>query len=132
MRFMLDTDMCIYIIKKHPPRVEERFRELNPFEVGISAVTLAELEYGVTKSSKPERNRDALTGFLAPLEIASFDDGAALHYGDIRGLLEKKGNPIGSMDLMIASHARSLSVTLVTNNVREFTRVPGLKVENWA
>lgn len=132
MRFMLDTDICIYIIKKRPSSVEKRFKALNPFEIGISAVTLAELEFGVAKSSRPERNRDALTGFLAPLEIVAFDDIAALHYGEIRAFLEKEGSPIGSMDLMIASHARSLSVALVSNNVREFRKVPGLIVENWA
>ncbi len=131
MRVMLDTDMCIYIIKKRPAQVEKRFRRSNPFEIGISAVTLAELEFGVAKSSRPEQNRNALIGFLAPLEIAIFDDHAAFHYGEIRAILEKEGNPIGSMDLMIASHARSLSVPLITNNAREFKKVPGLKVENW-
>jgi len=131
MQVMLDTDMCIYIIKKRPAQVEKRFRRFNPFDIGISAVTLAELEFGIAKSGKPEQNRSALIGFLAPLEIAVFDDQAAFHYGEIRAVLEKEGNPIGSMDLMIASHARSLSVPLITNNVREFKKVPGLKVENW-
>jgi len=132
MRVMLDTDMCIYLIKKRPAQVERRFREHEPFEIGISTITLAELEFGIAKSSRPEQNRDALLGFLAPLEIAAFGDRAAFHYGEIRATLEKKGNPIGSMDLMIASHARSLSVPLITNNIREFKKVPGLKVENWA
>jgi tRNA(fMet)-specific endonuclease VapC len=132
MRFMLDTDICIYIIKKRPAEVLQRFRALKPFEVGISAITLAELEFGAAKSSRPEQNREALSAFLAPLEIAPFDDTAALHYGEVRAFLEKQGSPIGSMDLMIASHARSLSVVLVTNNEREFKKVPGLKVENWA
>jgi tRNA(fMet)-specific endonuclease VapC len=131
MRFMLDTDICIYIIRKRPIEVEKRFRALKPFEVGISAITLAELEFGIAKSSRPDRNRDALLGFLAPLEVAAFDDTAALHCGEIRAFLEKEGNPIGSMDLMIASHARSLSIPLVSNNVREFRKVPGLRVENW-
>jgi tRNA(fMet)-specific endonuclease VapC len=132
MRFMLDTDICIYIIRKRPAQVLQRFRALKPFEVGISAITLAELEFGAAKSSRPEQNREALSAFLAPLEIAPFDDTAALHYGEVRAFLEKEGSPIGSMDLMIASHARSLSVVLVTNNEREFKKVPGLKVENWA
>jgi tRNA(fMet)-specific endonuclease VapC len=131
MQFMLDTNICIYIIKKHPIQVEKRFKALKPFHIGISAITLAELEYGVAKSGRPEQNRDALIGFLSPLEIAVFDDLAAFHYGEIRVSLEKAGDTIGSMDLMIASHARSLSVPLVTNNVREFEKVPGLKVENW-
>jgi tRNA(fMet)-specific endonuclease VapC len=131
MRFMLDTNICIYIIKKNPPQAAERVRALSPFEIGISSVTLAELEYGVAKSSRPERNKEALASFLAPLEIASFDDFAAIHYGEIRAHLEKSGLSIGAMDLMIASHARSLDVILVSNNPREFQRVPGLKIENW-
>jgi tRNA(fMet)-specific endonuclease VapC len=131
MRFMLDTNICIYIVKKNPPQVAERVRLLKPFEIGISSVTLAELEYGVAKSSRPEKNREALSGFLAPLEIAPFDDFAASHYGEIRADLEKTGLRIGAMDLLIASHAISLDVVLVTNNLREFQRVPGLKVENW-
>jgi tRNA(fMet)-specific endonuclease VapC len=131
MRFMLDTNTCIYIIKKKPPQVAERVRLLKPFEIGISSVTLAELEYGVAKSSRPEENREALSGFLAPLEIVPFDDFAASHYGEIRAGLEKTGLRIGAMDLLIAAHAISLDVALVTNSLREFERVPGLKVENW-
>jgi tRNA(fMet)-specific endonuclease VapC len=131
MRFMLDTNICIYIIKKNPPQAAERVRALSPFEIGISSVALAELEYGVAKSSTPERNKEALASFLAPLEIAPFDDFAAIHYGEIRAHLEKGGLSIGAMDLMIASHARSLDVILVSNNLKEFQRVPGLKVENW-
>ncbi len=131
MRFMLDTNICIYVIKKNPPEAAERVRALRPFDIGISSVTLAELEYGVAKSSRPEQNKEALTGFLAPLEIAPFDDLAAILYGEIRARLEKSGRSIGAMDLMIASHARSLDVTLVSNNLREFQRVPGLRVENW-
>ncbi len=131
MRFMLDTNICIYVIKKNPPQAAERVRALRPFEIGISSVTLAELEYGVAKSGRPEQNKEALTSFLAPLEIAPFDDFAAICYGEIRTHLEKSGLSIGAMDLMIASHARSLDVVLVSNNLREFQRVPGLKVENW-
>jgi tRNA(fMet)-specific endonuclease VapC len=131
MRFMLDTNICICIIKKNPPQAAERVLALRPFEIGISSVTLAELEYGVAKSTAAGRNREALTGFLAPLEIAPFDDFAAIHYGEIRAHLENSGLSIGAMDLMIASHARSLDVILVSNNLREFLRVPGLKVENW-
>jgi tRNA(fMet)-specific endonuclease VapC len=132
MRFMLDTNICIYIIKKKPVDVLERFKTYSISDIAISSVTLAELEYGVAKSSTPQQNRTALAGFLAPLVIAPFDDRAAIHYGEIRSFLERKGKPIGAMDLLIASHARSLSTTLVTNNLREFKRIPGLRVENWA
>ncbi len=132
MRFMLDTNICIYVIKKNPPAVAKRLRALKPFDVGISSVTLAELRYGVVKSGSPERNEEALMGFLAPFEIAPFDDIAAVHYGEIRTHLEKAGLPIGAMDLMIASHARSLDAILVTNNLKEFKRIPGLTIENWA
>ncbi len=132
MRFMLDTKICIYVIKKNPPGVAERLMALKPFDVGISSVTLAELRYGVVKSGSPKRNEEALVGFLAPFEIAPFDDIAAVHYGEIRTYLENAGLPIGAMDLMIASHARSLDAILVTNNLREFERIPGLTIENWA
>ncbi len=100
-------------------------------DVAISSVTLSELEYGVAKSGRPEQNRDALNDFLVPLEIIPFDAHAAFHYGEIRTFLEKEGMVIGPMDMLIASHARSLAVTLVTNNTEEFERVPGLRVENW-
>ena len=131
MRYLLDTNICIYIIKRKPPEVLERLTSLEPEEVGISSITVAELEYGVAKSSRPRQNRDALINFLAPLQILAFDDEAARHYGDIRVHLEKTGQPIGAMDLLIAAHARSRSLTLVTNNEREFSRVPGLVVEDW-
>jgi len=132
MHFILDTNICIYIIKKKPLKALEKLNALRTAEVGISSITLAELEYGVSKSSRPDRNRNALSAFLAPMEILSFDHLAAFHYGEIRTYLEKKGIVIGGMDLLIASHAISLSVTLVTNNIREFKRIPNLHLENWA
>ena len=131
MGYLLDTNICIYIIKKRPPEVLERLVSLDPEEVGVSSITVAELEYGVAKSSRPRQNREALLNFLAPLQILAFDDQAAQHYGKIRAYLERKGQTIGAMDLLIAAHARSLSLTLVTNNEKEFSRVPGLTVENW-
>ncbi|HDD53650.1 MAG TPA: type II toxin-antitoxin system VapC family toxin [Thermosulfidibacter takaii] len=131
MRYLLDTNICIYIIKKRPTEVLERLVSLDPEEVGVSSITVAELEYGVAKSSRPRQNREALLNFLAPLQILAFDDQAAQHYGKIRAYLERKGQTIGAMDLLIAAHARSLSLTLVTNNEKEFSRVPGLTVENW-
>lgn len=131
MRFMLDTNICIYIIQRKPPQVLSRLRTLDISDVAISSITLSELEYGVAKSSRPEQNRDALSAFLVPLEVVSFDQAAAFHYGEIRAFLERKGITIGAMDMLIASHARSLPVTLVTNNIREFSRIPGLQLENW-
>ncbi|WP_226992341.1 type II toxin-antitoxin system tRNA(fMet)-specific endonuclease VapC [Desulfatibacillum aliphaticivorans] len=129
---MLDTNICIYLIKRKPAAVVDRLRALSMSDVGISSITLAELEYGVAKSVRPEQNRDALTGFLAPLEIEGFGGQAAACYGALRAGLEKIGKPIGAMDTLIAAHALSLSAILVTNNTREFERVPGLVVENWA
>jgi len=128
---MLDTDICIYLIKRKPIHVLERLKTFRPAEVAVSSATVAELQYGVYKSSRPERNQEALAEFLFPLEVVSFDESAAAHYGEIRTYLERKGNIIGAMDLLIAAHARSLSLTLVTNNIQEFQRVPGLRVENW-
>ena len=131
MKLMLDTNTCIYIIKRRPQTVLERFASHPVGDIGISVMTLAELEYGASKSSNPARNREALEQFVSPLEIAAFDRPATLTYGKIRALLEKKGRPIGSMDMLIAAHALTLGVRLVTNNVKEFKRVPNLRVENW-
>lgn len=131
MKFMLDTDICIYVIKQQPESVLQKFTALAVGDLGISIVTLAGLEYGASRSAQPVRNRAALEQFVSPLEIAAFDRPAASAYGKIRALLEQKGRPIGSMDLLIAAHALSLGVRLVTNNVREFKRVPDLRVENW-
>jgi tRNA(fMet)-specific endonuclease VapC len=131
MRFMLDTNICIYIIRQKPFKVLERLTTLSFADIGISSVTLAELEYGVIKSSRPQQNRLALNGFLAPIEIAPFDARSAAHYGELRCFLEKKGKVIGAMDMLIAAHASSLSVTLVTNNICEFKRIPDLQIENW-
>lgn len=131
MRYLLDTNICIYLIKKKPLQVLERLRTLAITDVGISAITLAELEFGVAKSSRPQQNNEALQTFVVPLEILPFDDRAACSYGEIRAYLEKKGQPIGSLDMLIAAHASSLSLTLVTNNLREFKKVPGLNVESW-
>ena len=131
MRFMLDTDMCIYLIKKKPPKAIAKLRSLEVSEAGISSITLSELEFGVAKSSQPEKNKMALLEFVAPLDIAVYDDMAAAEYGPIRAFLESKGKPIGPLDTLIAAHARSLGCILVTNNQREFSRVPDLKLDNW-
>lgn len=132
MKFILDTNICIYIIKKAPLSVLKRFKQLIPEDIGVSSITVAELYYGVSKSQHKEKNRLALENFLLPFEILLFDSQAAIEYGDLRTQLEDIGKPIGPLDLMIAAHAKSLEVTLVTNNLKEFTRIPGLKVENWA
>lgn len=131
MRYLLDTNICIYLIKKKPLQVLEKLRTLAISDVGISAITLAELEFGVAKSSRPQQNNEALQAFVAPLEILPFDDRAACRYGEIRAYLEQQGQPIGSLDMLIAAHAGSLSLTLVTNNLREFEKVPGLALESW-
>lgn len=128
---MLDTNICIYIIKQRPPEVLEHFRDYQIGDIAISSVTLAELRYGVAKSQQKNKNAKALDEFIIPLEILPFDEAATLAYGEVRATLEKLGTPIGSMDLLIAAHAVSLGVTLVTNNVREFIRVPGLNVIDW-
>jgi tRNA(fMet)-specific endonuclease VapC len=130
MKLMLDTNVCIHLIKEHPPEVLERFVSHAVGDIGLSVITLAELEYGVSKSSRPSRNREALELFVSPLEVASFDRRATAAYGKLRANLEKRGQPIGSMDLLIAAHALSLDVRLITRNVREFARVPGLRVED--
>lgn len=128
---MLDTNICIYIIKKRPKEVLDKFKSFDLGSIGISSITLAELMYGVQKSQCRQRNAQALQEFILPLQLISFDESAAAHYGEIRAHLEKTGKIIGSLDLMIAAHAKSLKVTLVTNNRKEFSRVPGLKIENW-
>ena len=131
MRYLLDTNICIYVIKRRPPQVLARFQRCAIGDIGLSTVTLAELQYGVAKSAFPERNQHALDAFTLPLEVVPFDAAAALAYGPIRATLERQGTPIGAMDLLIAAHARSLGVTLVTNNPREFGRVEGLQIETW-
>jgi tRNA(fMet)-specific endonuclease VapC len=131
IKYMLDTNTCIYVIKKKSADVIDRLRQARISQVGISSITLSELEYGVVKSSKPTQNQIALAQFLAPMEILSYGDEAAQHYGGIRALLEKLGTPIGSLDTLIAAHALSRDCILVTNNEKEFKRVPNLKMDNW-
>ena len=132
MRYMLDTNICIYIIREKPIKVLKKLRTFDLADIVISAITHSELEYGVAKSNKQEENREALIKFLAALEILPYDDRAAADYGQIRNHLEKKGALVGAMDMLIGAHARSIPVILVTNNVKEFKRIPGLRVENWA
>lgn len=131
MLYILDTNICIYIIKKKPVKVFEKFRKLPLGSVGISSITLAELMFGVSKSSQKEKNQLALNQFLIPLNILDFGTDAAIEYGTIRASLEKQGKIIGSLDTLIAAHVKSLGLTLVINNEKEFNRVDGLKIENW-
>jgi tRNA(fMet)-specific endonuclease VapC len=129
---MLDTNICIYIIREKPIKVIKKLHTFDLSDIVVSAITQSELEYGVAKSSRPKKNHEALIKFLSPLEIIPYDDKAAANYGQIRSLLERKGAIVGAMDLLIGAHARSIPMTLVTNNLREFKRIPGLRVENWA
>jgi tRNA(fMet)-specific endonuclease VapC len=132
VQYLLDTNICIYLIKQKPPKVLARFQTLTLSDVGISSITVAELEYGICKSQQQEKNRNALMQFLLPLEIVQFDQTAATIYGSIRSELESRGLVIGSMDMLIAAHALSLGVILVSNNLREFSPIANLSLENWA
>ncbi len=131
MRYLLDTNTCIYIIKRSPAHVYRRFERLRVGDVGISAITYCELQFGVAKSSKPEENQVALTEFLGPLDVLDFPSTSAPLFGEIRAQLQRAGTPIGNYDLLIAAHALHLGLTLVTNNTKEFDRVPDLRIENW-
>ena len=131
MRYMLDTNICIYAIKHKPEQVFIRLQEHDPIDICISSVTYAELVHGVEKSKAIEKNRVALALLLANIEIMNFDSLAAESYGKIRADLEKAGTPIGPLDMMIAGHAKALGYTLVTNNTKESERVKGLTLENW-
>jgi tRNA(fMet)-specific endonuclease VapC len=131
MKYMLDTNICIYIIRKKPPEVRTKFESHPITDFTLSSMTLAELQYGVEKSSHTAKNQHALDLFLIPLTLLDFDDAAAQAYGAIRTTLESVGLPIGAMDMLIAAHARSQNLTLITNNAREFRRIPGLAVEEW-
>lgn len=129
-RYLLDTNICIYIINRRPPRVFKHFEGLQVGQIAVSSITGAELNFGVVKSGS-QRNQQALDKFLAPLDILPFDEIAMRRYGILRSHLEHQGTPIGALDLLIAAHALALNAILVTNNIREFKRVPGLAVENW-
>jgi tRNA(fMet)-specific endonuclease VapC len=129
--YLLDTNICIFVIKRKPPAVLARFQSHATDDIGLSSITLAELRYGADKSARPTQNHAALDSFLTPLTIAEFDAQAAAKYGKLRFELERQGTPIGSLDTLIAAHALSLGVAVVTNNTSEFGRVPGLRVEDW-
>jgi len=131
IRYMLDTDICSYIIRERPLKVFEHFEALKMDQICISAVTYAELIYGVEHSSSKKINRSIVNQFVKHLSIIDWNKKAAEHYGNIRAILQADGNIIGAMDMMIAAHARSRKMVLVTNNEKHFKRVPKLQIENW-
>ena len=131
MKYMLDTNICIYYIKNKPASVVEKFRINLDNGLSISTITLAELEHGVAASQHSEKNARALMQFLAIIDVLSFDDEAAEVYGTVCADLQKRGTPIGPLDTLIAAHAKSEGLILVTNNLREFERVQGLQIDNW-
>ena len=131
MKFMLDTNIIAYAINRRHPQVLQNLRSHLQDELCISAITMAELEYGVCNSSRPDQNRVALMLFLAPIEVRPFDGLAAAEYGRIRADLKKRGEPIGANDMLIAAQAKVLGCTLVSNNLKEFQKVEGLQTENW-
>ena len=130
-RFLLDTNICIYIAKYNPPSVRERFQQFSASQLAMSVITLGELRFGAEKSQSKDRALSVINDLSRLIAIAELSEEVATHYGDIRASLQKSGQPIGNNDLWIAAHARSLGWTLVTNNEKEFLRVEGLRVENW-
>ena len=130
MTYLLDTNICIYALNRRPPGVIARLQALGAQEVGLSSITAAELAFGVAKSVRPA-SRELLEAFLGLFAIEPWNHDVIWHYADIRLALERAGKPIGERDTLIAAHARALDATLVTNNLREFARVPGLRLENW-
>jgi len=130
-KLLLDTNICIYIIKNRPLQVIERFKQYEIGELCISTITVAELMYGAYKSQFIEKNLKAISNFLLPFEIVEFDYNSSVKFGEIGAYLEKRGEVIGTLDMQIASIALSNNFVVVTNNTKEFKRVEGLRVENW-
>ena len=131
MKYMLDTNICIFIIRQRSLSVLQRLERIPPGQIAISAITVAELQYGVFKSSRPEKNAMALVKFIRSFHVIPFTEKDTMIYGKIRSDLERKGTVIGPFDLLIAAHAISNSLILVTNNMKEFARVGGLRAEDW-
>ena len=131
MNYLIDTNICIYIMNNRPPKVVRRFKKMEIGQVGVSSITVSELQYGVSKSQRQKENQQRLDEFLLPFEILSYDQTVSRQYGDIRADLEKRGIVIGPLDLLIAAQAVSRDLVLVTNNEKEFGRIPSLKIENW-
>ncbi len=131
MKYLIDTNICIYIMNNRPLDVIKKFKQLNLGEIGVSAITVSELQYGVAKSTHPKENQHRLDEFLSPIEILAYNEIAARIYGEIRFQLEKRGESVGPLDLLIAAHAISQNLIVVTNNDKEFKRIKNLEVENW-
>lgn len=131
MAFLLDTDTCIYVMNSRPPKALERFRQCAVGSISVSEITVSELEFGIANSKNREENRCRLNEFLHPLQVLSYRSPASRFYGELRSRLKNDGQLIGSMDMLIAAQALAENLTLVTNNTKEFTRVPGLRTENW-
>ena len=131
MRYLLDTNICIYALKRQPPEVLERLKAVGRREVALSVITVLELRHGAHKSQQPEIAHSKLDFFLSPMRILPFDERAAAEAAELRAHLDLQGRPIGDLDSLIAGHALALDLILVSNNLREFDRVPGLRVENW-
>ena len=129
--FLIDTNICIYIMNDHPPEVIQKFREIGVGNICISSITVSELQYGACKSNQIKKNIKRLEEFLSPFEILAYDETTSNYYGKIRFHIEKQGNEIGPLDMLIAAHALSENLTLITNNEKEFKRIKLLKVENW-
>jgi tRNA(fMet)-specific endonuclease VapC len=132
MHYMLDTNICIFVIRQQKPQVIKQITRHSPEDLLISSITVSELEYGCEKSADPQKNRLALMEFLSPFSILPFDPLAAQHYGELRTQLERDGTPVGAMDMLIAAHARSAGATLITNNTRDFERIRGLNIADWS
>jgi tRNA(fMet)-specific endonuclease VapC len=130
LQYMLDTNICIYVMKNYPPKLQERFNRLAE-QLCVSSITCGELYYGAEKSARRLENLQAIEHFTARLEVLPFPEKAAAHYGQIRAALERSGKPVGPHDMLIGAHARAEGLTVVTNNSREFRRLPGVQVENW-
>jgi tRNA(fMet)-specific endonuclease VapC len=131
MKYLLDTNMCIYIINKRSTSVLDTIRSKNPDEISISSITRAELNYGAERSKNPHQNRIAILEFLISFSLMDFDQSAASYYGKIRKRIESKGTPIGPMDLLLASQAAANNLIFVTHNIKEFERIDNLRLENW-
>ena len=132
MNYLIDTNICIYIMNQRPPELVQKFKKYEIGQIGISSITVSELNYGVAKSQQKKSNTKRLEEFLTPFVILPFDENASKYYGTIRFHLESQGSVIGPLDMLIAAHALSENLTLVTNNEKEFQRIDSLKVENWA
>jgi len=131
MKYLIDTNICIYIMNHHPPEVLQKFKSVGVGEVGISSVTVSELHYGACKSIHIKKNIQRLDEFLCPFEILAYDEDALKSYGKIRSQLERKGEVIGPLDMLIAAHALSKKLILITNNIKEFNRIKSLNIQDW-